>query len=109
MLRARAAYRSVFTDSSRLTSAGETHATITVRLLPPRLSCSIRVSLLSRYGTCRPCSNPKRLPVNVKAQGGLTVRGLPLGHFHLEQKQGLYDDRHSLPGKPGIRLNFRFF
>lgn len=25
---------------------------MTVRLLPPRLSCSMRVSLLSRYGTC---------------------------------------------------------
>ena len=38
MLRARFAYRSVLSDSSRLPSAGETHATMRVRVLPPRES-----------------------------------------------------------------------
>ena len=52
MKRAREAYLSVLRVSSRSASLGETHASITVRELPPRLSCSNRVSFESRYGTC---------------------------------------------------------
>ena len=44
MLRARLAYLSVLSDSSRLTSAGDTHAIITVRELPPRESCAAQQS-----------------------------------------------------------------
>ena len=42
------AYLSVFRVSSRFASAGEMHATITVREFPPSESCSRRVSLESR-------------------------------------------------------------
>ena len=45
------AYFSVLRVSSRLASAGEMQATITVRELPPRESCNRRVSFESRYGT----------------------------------------------------------
>lgn len=45
---ARSAKRSVDNDSSRLTLAGDTQASMSVREFPPRLSCSRRVSLLSR-------------------------------------------------------------
>jgi hypothetical protein len=38
-------------DSSKLSSAGETAATITVLELPPKLSLSRNVSVESRYGT----------------------------------------------------------
>ena len=48
------AQRSVFSVSSRFTSAGETHAIISVRELPPSECCSIRVSTESRYGTWTP-------------------------------------------------------
>lgn len=41
------AHLSVLSDSSKLQSAGDTHAIMTVRLLPPRESCSSLVSLLS--------------------------------------------------------------
>mmetsp|Transcript_28227 Transcript_28227/g.53753 ORF Transcript_28227/g.53753 Transcript_28227/m.53753 type:complete len:221 (-) Transcript_28227:406-1068(-) len=54
MLRARLAYLSVFRDSSMLSSAPLQQAIITVLLLPPKESCSKRVSLDSRYGTCPP-------------------------------------------------------
>jgi len=37
--------------SVSLNDAGEQQMTIVVRALPPRLSCSMRVNLLSRYGT----------------------------------------------------------
>ena len=37
--------------STSLNDAGEQQITIVVRALPPRLSCSMRVNLLSRYGT----------------------------------------------------------
>ena len=40
---------------SKLTSAGETHAIITVFELPPNESWRRRVILLSRKGTCWPC------------------------------------------------------
>ena len=52
MARARAAYRSVLTVSSRFESAGETHATMSVWLDPPSESCRMRVNFESRYGTC---------------------------------------------------------
>ena len=51
MLRARDAYFSVFSVSSKLLSAGETHAIIVVRELPPSESCRMRVSFELRYGT----------------------------------------------------------
>lgn len=35
-----------------LYSIGETHAIIVVKAFPPMESCSIRVSLESRYGIC---------------------------------------------------------
>ena len=47
MLLARWAYLKVFTDSSQSKSKGDTHAIITVLLLPPRASLNILVSLLS--------------------------------------------------------------
>mmetsp|Transcript_114602 Transcript_114602/g.222546 ORF Transcript_114602/g.222546 Transcript_114602/m.222546 type:complete len:238 (-) Transcript_114602:196-909(-) len=46
------AYFNVFSVSPKCTSAGEIHAIIKVLLLPPKESCSSRVSLESRYGTC---------------------------------------------------------
>mmetsp|Transcript_9894 Transcript_9894/g.40048 ORF Transcript_9894/g.40048 Transcript_9894/m.40048 type:complete len:298 (-) Transcript_9894:980-1873(-) len=53
-----AAYLSVLRVSSRLASAGDMHAIMHVRELPPSESCSSRVSLESRYGTCR-CRGPR--------------------------------------------------
>ena len=50
--RARLAYLSVFSVSSRSASEGETLAIISVFELPPSESCSSRVSFESRYGTC---------------------------------------------------------
>ncbi len=44
----RRAYLSVVSVSSKLMSAGDTQATMMVRELPPRESCSMRVSLESR-------------------------------------------------------------
>ena len=49
MLRALAAYRSVLVDSSKLLSAGETQAIMTVLELPPRLSCNPRCYTMSFY------------------------------------------------------------
>lgn len=49
MWRALSAYRSVLSVSSRLMSAGLTHAIMTVRLLPPSESCSSRVSFESLH------------------------------------------------------------
>ena len=46
-------YRSVWNDSSKLVSAGLTHAIMSVAELPPREFMSSWVSLESRYGTCR--------------------------------------------------------
>lgn len=46
------AYFREFKLSSKLLSAGLTHATISVLLLPPKLSCKILVNLESRYGIC---------------------------------------------------------
>ena len=51
IVRARVAYCSVLSVSSAATDDGEQHAIISVRLLPPRLSMSSFVRLLSRYGT----------------------------------------------------------
>ena len=51
MFRARLAYRTAFRDSAMFESAGDTQHTISVCELPPRESCSIRVSFESRYGT----------------------------------------------------------
>jgi hypothetical protein len=56
MFRARFAYLSVFTVSPAFHSAGLTHAIMSVCALPPRESCSRRVSLESRYGTCDMCA-----------------------------------------------------
>ena len=47
-----AAYLSAFNVSSKLVSAGLMQQIMTVRLLPPRESWSMRVSFESRYGTC---------------------------------------------------------
>ena len=58
MFLALAAYLSVLSVSSRLASAGDMHAIMHVRELPPSESCSSRVSLESRYGTCR-CRGPR--------------------------------------------------
>ena len=44
-------YLSVESVSSMLSSAGDTVATITVLLLPPRFSFSSQVRVESRYGT----------------------------------------------------------
>mmetsp|Transcript_29607 Transcript_29607/g.66994 ORF Transcript_29607/g.66994 Transcript_29607/m.66994 type:complete len:225 (-) Transcript_29607:513-1187(-) len=49
------AYFKVFKLSSELLSTGLTHAIMSVREFPPKLSCSILVSLESRYGTCTEC------------------------------------------------------
>ena len=49
--RARLAYLSVLSVSSRSASPGDTHASIIVFELPPSESCSSRVSFESRYGT----------------------------------------------------------
>eukprot|EP00760_Papus_ankaliazontas_P036254 PhM_4_TR8273/c2_g1_i1/m.53439 len=48
--RAREAYRSVLTVSSKLTGDGDTAATMHVRLFPPSESDSTHVSIDSRYG-----------------------------------------------------------
>lgn len=48
IMRARSAYLRVLRVSSKLTSAGDTHASMTVRELPPRLSWRSRVSRDSR-------------------------------------------------------------
>mmetsp|Transcript_36192 Transcript_36192/g.91411 ORF Transcript_36192/g.91411 Transcript_36192/m.91411 type:complete len:201 (-) Transcript_36192:112-714(-) len=52
MARARCAYLSVLSVCSWLTSAGDTHASMSVSAVPPSESCSTRVSLELRYGTC---------------------------------------------------------
>jgi hypothetical protein len=62
MFRARFAYRRVFKVSMKSRSDGEMQAIISVFELPPRESCSNRVSLESRYGTCEP-----RLSLSPKA------------------------------------------
>ena len=49
--RARLAYLSVLSVSSRSASPGDTHASIIVLELPPSESCRRRVSFESRYGT----------------------------------------------------------
>jgi hypothetical protein len=51
MLRARDAYSSVLSVSSRLSAAGDTVAMMHVLLQPPSDSFSSRVSFESRYGT----------------------------------------------------------
>mmetsp|Transcript_40057 Transcript_40057/g.77967 ORF Transcript_40057/g.77967 Transcript_40057/m.77967 type:complete len:217 (-) Transcript_40057:509-1159(-) len=51
MLRARLAYLSVLSVSSKLVSDGEQHAIIKVLLLPPNESCSSRVIFASLNGT----------------------------------------------------------
>jgi len=48
--------------SVSLYDAGEQQMTIVVRALPPRLSCRMRVSLLSRYGM-NPYNMPHHIPI----------------------------------------------
>mmetsp|Transcript_31656 Transcript_31656/g.102242 ORF Transcript_31656/g.102242 Transcript_31656/m.102242 type:complete len:219 (+) Transcript_31656:2214-2870(+) len=50
--RARLAYLSVLSVSSMSASDGDTHAIMSVCALPPKESCSSRVSFESLYGTC---------------------------------------------------------
>eukprot|EP00123_Amoebidium_parasiticum_P014693 comp22602_c0_seq1/m.34666 comp22602_c0_seq1/g.34666 ORF comp22602_c0_seq1/g.34666 comp22602_c0_seq1/m.34666 type:complete len:333 (+) comp22602_c0_seq1:1550-2548(+) len=63
MLRALFAYLSVLRVSGSLMSAGDMHAIISVRLLPPRESCNSLVSFESLYGTWPPllASSPRAL------------------------------------------------
>mmetsp|Transcript_66742 Transcript_66742/g.211235 ORF Transcript_66742/g.211235 Transcript_66742/m.211235 type:complete len:280 (+) Transcript_66742:1076-1915(+) len=82
MLRARLAYLRVLSVSSRLPSALLTHAIMSVVELPPRESCSILVSLLSRYGTWLP-----RLRSSPRAEMTFPRARRPLLMFTLSLKR----------------------
>ena len=62
--------------SVSLYDAGEQQMTIVVRAFPPRLSCSIRVNLLSRYGM-KPCNITHHTVTNKQRMGSANKITVP--------------------------------